>query len=43
VPAGEKPIDWLLLTTCDASTEAACRLVISGYAQRWRIEEFHRL
>ena len=43
VPAGEKPIEWLLLTTHSAQTEDEARLVLFGYSQRWRIEEFHRL
>lgn len=42
-PVGEKPIEWLLLTTHAVESEADARLVVYGYAQRWRIEEFHRL
>lgn len=42
-PAHEKPIEWLLLTTHPAQTEKDARLVLFGYSQRWRIEEFHRL
>jgi hypothetical protein len=42
-PAGEKPIEWLLLTTHAVESEADARLVVYGYSQRWRIEEFHRL
>jgi hypothetical protein len=42
-PNGEKPIEWMLLTTRDvASFEDACA-VIDGYARRWTIEEFHRI
>ena len=42
VPEGEEPIEWLLLTNHPIDTlEDAC-LVIFGYTQRWRIEEFHR-
>lgn len=41
-PPGEKPIEWLLLTTYPvASFEDAC-LVLFGYSCRWRIEEFHK-
>jgi hypothetical protein len=41
-PAGEKALDWLLLTTRSvANFEDAC-LVVDGYTQRWRIEDFHR-
>jgi transposase-like protein/transposase Tn5 family protein len=41
-PRGEKPLDWLLFTnhTVD-SFDDAC-LVVHGYCQRWRIEEFHK-
>lgn len=40
-PPGEKAVDWLLLTTYPVdSVEDAC-LVLFGYAQRWRIEEYH--
>lgn len=40
-PAKEEPVDWLLLTTYPIdSVQDAC-LVLFGYAQRWRIEEYH--
>ncbi len=40
-PPGENPVDWLLLTTYPVdSADDAC-LVLFGYAQRWRIEEYH--
>jgi hypothetical protein len=41
-PAGEKPIEWLLLTNRPISTVEELTQVVLGYAQRWRIEEFHR-
>lgn len=41
-PAGEKPIEWMLLTNHPVHDFAAAKLVIRGYAQRWRIEQFHR-
>jgi hypothetical protein len=41
-PAGEKPIEWLLLTNRPISTSAEMAQVVLGYAQRWRIEDFHR-
>lgn len=42
VPTGEKPIEWMLLTTLPvASFDDACAAVWS-YSLRWRIEEFHR-
>ena len=47
-PRGDKPLDWLLFTNhpIDALTAlsafADASLVIHGYCQRWRIEEFHK-
>jgi hypothetical protein len=41
-PAGEAAIEWLLLTTFPVTDVAAAKLVIAGYATRWRIEEFHK-
>ena len=41
-PAGEKPIEWLLLTNRPITTTEELTQVVLGYAQRWRIEEFHR-
>jgi hypothetical protein len=41
-PAGERPLEWMLLTTYPVERpEDACRVVF-GYAQRWRVEQFHR-
>jgi hypothetical protein len=41
-PAGEKPLDWMLLTNQTASTITQAKEVIRAYALRWRIEDFHR-
>ena len=41
-PAGEKPIEWLLLTNHPSSETEEMAQVVLGYAQRWRIEDFHR-
>jgi hypothetical protein len=41
-PRGEKPIEWLLLTNYVVDGADAARLVVFGYAQRWRIEDFHK-
>ena len=41
-PAGEKPLDWLLLTNATVHTFEKAQHVIWGYTQRWRIEEFHK-
>jgi hypothetical protein len=42
-PQGEEGIEWLLLTTYEVATLGDAQLVIRGYAQRWRIEEFHKV
>jgi hypothetical protein len=42
VPTGEEPLDWLLLTNRPVSSVGEVRQVVLGYAQRWRIEDFHR-
>jgi hypothetical protein len=41
-PAGEKPIEWLLLTNRPIATVENIEQIVFGYAQRWRIEDFHR-
>jgi hypothetical protein len=42
VPAGEKPLDWMLLTNHPVRGLADARHIIFGYTQRWRVEEFHK-
>ena len=41
-PRSEKPIEWLLLTNYVVDSLEAAKLVVFGYAQRWRIEDFHK-
>jgi hypothetical protein len=41
-PTGEEPLEWMLLTTHPADTLEAAGYVVLGYAQRWRVEEFHK-
>jgi hypothetical protein len=41
-PKGEKRLEWRLLTNAPLSRLSDARRVIFTYAQRWRIEEFHR-
>jgi hypothetical protein len=41
-PRGEKPLDWLLLTNHAVDTKEDALLVVRGYCQRWRIEDFHK-
>lgn len=41
-PVGEEPISWLLLTNMAVESFDDARLVVYGYSQRWRVEEFHK-
>jgi len=41
-PAGEKPIQWTLLTNRPIKTAQDLTEVVFGYSMRWRIEELHR-
>lgn len=41
-PAGEKPLEWLLLTNVSVTTTDEALEVVRGYALRWRIEDFHK-
>jgi hypothetical protein len=41
-PKGERPVDWLLLTTMPAMSFEQARTIVTGYTFRWRIEEFHK-
>jgi hypothetical protein len=43
VPRDEEAIEWLLLTTYPVHTLEDAQLVLKGYSQRWRIEEFHKI
>jgi hypothetical protein len=40
-PAGEDPLEWLLLTTYPVTTPADACFVLEGYTFRWRGEDFH--
>jgi transposase Tn5 family protein len=42
-PKGEEPIRWLLYTTYPVHDAQDAMLVVAGYAQRWRVEQFHNL
>jgi hypothetical protein len=39
---GAKPLDWMLFTNRAVVTLDDAALVVHGYCQRWRIEEFHK-
>ena len=41
-PAGERPLNWMLLTTRPVRHFTDAKLTIYGYSQRWRVEEFHK-
>lgn len=41
-PAGEQPVDWLLLTNEPIATPDDVARVVDGYRARWRIEEFFK-
>ena len=41
-PKGEEALDWLLLTNAKVTTFKEALAIVSNYALRWRIEEFHR-
>lgn len=42
-PAGEEPIEWLLLTSLPIATTDEVHLVIAYYCVRWQIEIFFRV
>lgn len=41
-PKGEKPLDWLLLTSAQVRCMDDAREVLFGYTMRWRVESFHK-
>jgi hypothetical protein len=41
-PRGESPLEWILLTNHAVETLDDVKLVVFGYTQRWRIEDFHK-
>jgi hypothetical protein len=41
-PRGESPLEWILLTNHSIDTLDDVKLVVFGYTQRWRIEDFHK-
>lgn len=40
--SGEEPVEWLLLTSRHIRSRRDAELVLYGYSQRWRIEQFHK-
>jgi hypothetical protein len=41
-PRGAAPIHWRLLTNRPVKTDRDVERILSGYSQRWKIEELHR-
>lgn len=41
-PAGEKPVEWLLLTTEPIASVAEVETIIDNYRARWLIEEYFK-
>jgi len=41
-PAGQKPLRWMLLTNHKVRTLKDALDVVSAYALRWRVEDFHK-
>ena len=41
-PEGETPLDWLLYTNVPVGDAEQARRIVRGYANRWRIEDFHK-
>jgi hypothetical protein len=41
-PAGQEPIEWVLLTNVPTDTVAGLLAVVAWYETRWVIEEFHK-
>src|SRR5262245_12020285 len=41
-PEGEKPLDWMLLTSAQVRYLDDAREVLFSYTLRWRIESFHK-
>ena len=41
-PAGQDPIEWVLLTNEDVGTPAALERVVDLYRKRWLIEEYFK-
>lgn len=41
-PAGEPPVEWVLLTTEPVETSAQIEKVASGYRARWTVEEYFK-
>jgi hypothetical protein len=41
VPAGEEPIEWMIITTVGVDGLSDAVEVVGAYAQRWKVERYH--
>ena len=41
-PAGEDPVEWVLITSLPVQTEAEIAFVVDGYRARWLVEELFK-
>lgn len=41
VPAGEEPIEWMIITTVPVSGLSEAVEIVQAYAQRWKVERYH--
>ena len=42
-PEDCEPVEWMLLTTEDVTTQIEARTILRWYTYRWRIEEYHKI
>ncbi len=42
-PEDCEPVEWMLLTTEEVTTEIEARTILRWYTYRWRIEEYHKI
>jgi hypothetical protein len=42
-PDGEKPVEWMLLTTEDVKNATQAQTILRWYTYRWRVEEYHKI
>ena len=40
-PAGEEPVEWMIVTTVPVYSLARAVEVVEAYAQRWKVERYH--
>lgn len=40
-PGGEKPVEWMILTTVPVHSLREAEEIVEAYAQRWKVERYH--